>query len=478
VDEAPAGNAGQDAESLSGLLGISKLMVMHSDLGGLLEHIMEHAARVTNAERATLYVYSDTTHELTSYIAQGAEVSQIRLPLSGGIAGHVARTRQTLNLEDAYASDMFDPSWDERTGFRTRSVLCVPMLRPDGGLVGVIQVLNNKDGVFDADDETTLSLFASHAAIAIDNAKLHEDLKLVFKSAIRALAEAVDQRDPVTAGHSERVTFYAVRLGRAMGLDSDAVETLECAALLHDIGKIAIPDTILTKAARLTDEEYRVMKRHAASTREILQQFHFTGTEAGIPAIAGDHHERLDGSGYPRGLSGESLSLSAKILAVADVYDAVTSFDRAYRRALTPEEGLQLLRDEAGERLDAEVIETFSREELFNIERRRFVRIDKRFRIEYKILPRDRYGGDATPRLAQTRDISGSGLLFLGEDFIPVGFLLDVTVHVDEAEFHLLARAIRSERIEHLGKYEVAIAFLNLSTEAQDRLQEYLVDVT
>jgi hypothetical protein len=282
----------------------------------------------------------------------------------------------------------------------------------------------------------------------------------------------------VTAGHSERVTYYAVRIGRAMGLPDAQLDALECASMLHDIGKIAVPDSILSKADRLTEEEYRVIRRHAASTRDILDQFHFSGADACIPEIAGNHHERLDGSGYPNGLKAAQLSQPSRILAVADVFDAVTSFDRSYRRALSAPDGLALLRAEAGTKLDGDTVEAFERGELYNIERRRFVRIDREFQIDYKILPRDRYSVDTRGGRATTRDISGCGLRFVCDDFIPVGFLLDVNIHLAEADFHFLARTVRTEQLGHSGAYDIGITFLNLSAAAQRSLQRYLVDLS
>jgi HD-GYP domain-containing protein (c-di-GMP phosphodiesterase class II) len=462
---------------LSELLGISKLLVAESDLDELLNLIMAEATRLTCAERSSLFLRDEHTGELISFIAQKAEVREIRVPLGRGVAGQVAETGELVNLHNAYESELFDGEWDRKTGFKTECILCVPMRNAAGQVTGVVQVLNRQEGPFTEADETTLSLFASHAAIAIENLRLREDMKLAFRSGIRALAQAVDQRDPATAGHSERVTFYAVRIAEAMGLAPDEITALEYAATLHDVGKIAVPDSILAKQERLTSEEYEIVKGHANITRDILSRFHFSGANAEIPKIAAAHHERLDGSGYPDQLRDKDLPMAARILAVADVYDAVTSFDRPYRQALSPEEAIELLIGEAGITLDEQVVHTFVSQELYRIERRRFVRLDIEKSIEYRILPRDRFDAVIRGQETKTRDISGHGLRFVEKEFIPVGTYLETTVHLEDSTIELLSKVVRAERVDPAGLFEISVAFVNLTQGVEQSLQEHLVTI-
>jgi len=467
----------EDASTLSNLLGISKMMVMQSDLHQLLSLIMAEATRLTNAERSTLYLLEESGDALISYIAQKAEVTQIRLPIGSGIAGHVARTGQTVNLEDVYQSDLFDRSWDKHTGYRTRSVLCLPIRAPDGEMKGVIQVLNRKKGRFSPADESVLSLFGSHVAVSIENLRIHENLKLMFKSAISALAEAVDKRDPVTAGHSERVTFYSVKIAEAMGIDADGIAALECAATLHDIGKIGIMDKILGKPARFTDEEFEVMKQHASITHDILKKFYFTGTNKDIPRIAGDHHERIDGSGYPQGLLIQDLSLPARILAVADVYDAVTAFDRPYRSAMPTPKALELLQQSAGKDMDQDVIETFISQELYAIERRRLARIDVDLFIEYQLLHDTATSEQAPAQNGRAQNLSERGLLFVAKEFIPVGSCLHVTIHFKRQQIPLLGTVARCLKVEPSGEFAIGIALLDQPEGSLAKVEQYLVDL-
>ena len=464
-------------ETLSALLGTSKRMLSKSNLDELLGLILNEATRLTHAARSTLYLVNRDAGELISYIAQQAEVHHIQLPLGTGIAGHVADTGEAMNLPDAYDCDLFDPEWDRRTGFRTGSVLCVPMRNAAGVVTGVIQVLNCERGVFDDHDRTALSMFASHAAAVLDNLRLHEDLRLAFSSAIRALAEAVDKRDPTTAGHSERVTYFSVKIAELMGLPQEEVTALEYAATLHDIGKLGIPDSILGRPDRLSDWEFGIMRTHALLTRDILSTCYFTAANSSIPFIAGAHHERLDGSGYPDGLSAEKIPIAVRILAVADVYDAITSFDRAYRKALSPEDARQILQETDSQQFDQDVVSTFFERELNIMERRRFVRVKLGLSIEYRILPRDRFAARDQPRGGRTRDIAGKGLLFVAEEFIPVGTFLSTRVLMKEETIEVLSKVVRADRSDRLGEFDTSIAFINLSRDAQHALQEHLVEV-
>jgi putative methionine-R-sulfoxide reductase with GAF domain len=463
---------------LARMLGLSHIMVVQTDLGQLLSSIMREAARLVRAERATLYLLNQAAGELISYIAQEAEVHEIRLPVGRGVAGHVAATGRAVNLPNAYASEHFDPSWDRRTGFRTRSMLCVPMRDHAGRITGVLQALNCRAGSFSEADQSLLTLFASHAAIAIENARLHDDLKLAFRSTIRALSQAVDRRDPRTYGHSQRVTYYAVSMGQAVGLTAAEVEALECAATLHDVGKIAVSDLVLLKEGALNDEEYALMKEHARFTRDILAKCYFTGTLADVPLIAGAHHERLDGSGYPDGLRGDEIPLAARILAVADVFDALTSSDRLYRPAMNTRKALAILKTEAGTKLDREVVQTFIAKRLYEIDRRAQVRIAAGLEIEYRIMASGRSVRQPATPAGGTLDVSGGGLLFRTHDFIPVGTHLETAVHAGDQDIELVAEVVRCERSVGSTSFDVGISFYNLPEPVREKLQAHFVEMS
>jgi HD-GYP domain-containing protein (c-di-GMP phosphodiesterase class II) len=198
-----------------------------------------------------------------------------------------------------------------------------------------------------------LSIFASHAANAFQNAKMYSKLQDLNKDIIRSYARAVEAKDFYTRGHSDRVASYAVHLGIKVELTDDELERLYIGGVLHDIGKIGVPDHILNKPDKLTDDEFDVIKRHPVIGREILNQVY--SLKDIIPLVY-YHHERLDGTGYPEGLRGEEISPLVRILSVADIFEALTS-DRAYRQALPLDKVEKIMFSMAGTHLDSDLVE-------------------------------------------------------------------------------------------------------------------------
>jgi putative nucleotidyltransferase with HDIG domain len=182
-------------------------------------------------------------------------------------------------------------------------------------------------------------------------------LEDAYRSTLKALTSALETRDSETHGHSERVVTYSLRLGRECGLDSGQMKALEFGSLLHDIGKIGVPDAILRKPAKLTEEEWVLMREHPLHGQQILRGIEFLNRASRVVA---QHHEKWDGSGYPLGLSGEDIDICARIFAVADAYDAITS-DRVYRRGKSYEAAAQELEEWAGKQFDAKIVEAFHR---------------------------------------------------------------------------------------------------------------------
>lgn len=184
-----------------------------------------------------------------------------------GIAGLVAATGDTVNIPDAYDDPRFNPEPDQRTGYRTKSLLTFPMTGQNERVIGVFQVVNkNGGGEFTADDEETLSSLGASAAVAVENAQLVAEQRRLWTTLIETLAVTIDARDQQTAGHSQRVTRYAEVIGRALGLEGIELEKLRAAALLHDYGKIAVRDQFLLKPGKLDDAEFEYMKAHAEKT--------------------------------------------------------------------------------------------------------------------------------------------------------------------------------------------------------------------
>ncbi|MGE5707670.1 MAG: HD-GYP domain-containing protein, partial [Bacteroidota bacterium] len=218
---------------------------------------------------------------------------------------------------------------------------------------------------YSEEDEATLTAIAQQAAIAVECNSFREkaqsaafDLQKTFDSLIEALAISIDARHTLTGSHTQRVTLYAVQLAEAVGLDPEEVEIIRIASLLHDVGKIGIPDEILKKPGTFTDEEFAIMKKHATITREILEKICFPPAQQQIPEIAGGHHEKWNGRGYPQGLAGKEIPLGSRIIALADVYDALTS-KRDYREAMPTEQALKILEEGNGQHFDPDLAPRF-----------------------------------------------------------------------------------------------------------------------
>jgi HD-GYP domain-containing protein (c-di-GMP phosphodiesterase class II) len=205
--------------------------------------------------------------------------------------------------------------------------------------------------------------------VAIEKQNLYEENEKFFRSIVRVLAAAVDARDPVTAGHSERVAKFSVNMARALGYSGEALRLVEYCGYLHDVGKIGVPDAVLNKPGRLEPEEFEKMKSHAAQTCDILSEAYFPRGLRNTPEVAGSHHEKLDGSGYPKGLSGEEIGQVSRIMAIVDIFDALVAQDRPYKPAMPREKAFAILREDAAKgRLDGELVELFIGEKLYEID--------------------------------------------------------------------------------------------------------------
>jgi len=238
----------------------------------------------------------------------------------------------------------------------SQSFICCPIIC-EGESVGILAVdnLKTKRPLLQSDMSLLMGI-APVIGIAIHNANLLEAKFSQFSSFLKVLAASIDARDPLTAGHSEKVTEYSVEICHELKLPPAEVEMIRVAALLHDYGKIGVPDAILKKNGRLTELEYEIVKTHSYKTRDILDQVNFEGIYKQVPEVAGAHHEKVDGTGYPRGLKGKDIPLGAKIIAAADFYEAVTAM-RHYREPMQTEEAFRLLREGIGSHFDRRVVE-------------------------------------------------------------------------------------------------------------------------
>lgn len=472
-------------QKLTSILDVAKAMVSQRDLDSLLPMIIDEARRVADADRCSLFLLDRDAQVLYSKVAQGmGGTPRIRVPLGVGIAGNVARTGRAINLPDAYADPRFNRAVDLSTGYRTTSLLCVPMFNANGDVVGVIQALNKRGGPFSADDEELLLALGGQAASAVENALLHEEIQRLFEGFVKASVVAIESRDPTTAGHSERVARLTLGLATAVEQDArgpyagvrfSAEQRMEIryAALLHDFGKVGVREHVLVKANKFHPHELTMVEQrfdyarrsleaeslrrqrdrlmagespgkvlleeeavlearlreidaalelvrrcnrptvlpagisgplaelarvgfpgpdgtrhtllsetevellsipkgslspaerleiqsHVTHTYRFLTQIPWTRSLRRVPEIAAAHHEKLDGTGYPLAIPAESIGIESRMMAIADIFDALTVSDRPYKKAVAPDLALEIIEAEVKEgKLDADLFRLF-----------------------------------------------------------------------------------------------------------------------
>jgi len=338
------------------ILDVTRRLMSITDLDALLRDMATVTTQILDADRATIFIVDRDRAEIWSKVALGTGAGEIRQAVGVGIAGTVAATGETINIADAYEDPRFNPEPDHRTGYRTKTLLTFPMTGQNDRVIGVFQVVNkNGGGAFTTDDEETLSSLGASAAVAVENAQLVAEQRRLWTTLIETLAVTIDARDQQTAGHSQRVTRYAEVIARALGLQGIELEKIRAAALLHDYGKIAVRDQFLLKPGKLDQAEFEYMKAHAEKTGEFLAHLVFPQDMRDVPVIAAQHHERMDGKGYPRALPAERILLGARIVAAADVFDALTA-PRYYKPAYTLEKTLEIMDGMAGDHLDPAVV--------------------------------------------------------------------------------------------------------------------------
>lgn len=329
----------------------------------LLKLIADDVRDVLGAARCSVFLVDNETKELWTTWAHGLRGGELRVTLGRGIIGRVVETGKTLRVNDAYADARFNPAVDRSTGFRTRNILAVPLQDASGRTFGVFQVLNKRRGQdFDKEDEALVRILGSIAAAGLESARLYEDLRESYRETLYRLARMAEYRDTKdTSPHLRRIGRYSRILAESLGLTEERVEAVELASPLHDVGKVGISDAILRKPGRLTPEEFEQMKGHSRIGWEILARAK-TPLLRLAAEIALDHHERWDGRGYPRGLKGKAIPLEAQIVAVADVFDALTA-ERTYKRAWSFDASARYIGREAGRQFDPRVARAFARGE-------------------------------------------------------------------------------------------------------------------
>lgn len=319
---------------------------------------MEATTRLMKAEAGSLLLVDEEKGQLHFEVVSGdkeEDIKTISLNVGEGIAGWVAQHGKPLIVNAPEKDRRFFKGVDEKTEFKTRNIICVPVKLKEK-VIGVLEALNKEDGGrFDQEDLFLFTSLADQAAIALDNSRLYRELEEMFFQTADSLADAIEQRDPYTGGHTRRVTLYSQAVGKYLQLNPLERKWLKITSVLHDIGKIGIEDHILKKAERLSPQEFELIKRHSEIGAKIVE--HIRQLKEIIPGVK-YHHEQVNGKGYPEGLMGKDIPVLAKIVAVADTYDAMTT-DRPYRKAMEKEEAIEELKRCSGTQLDKEIVEAF-----------------------------------------------------------------------------------------------------------------------
>jgi putative nucleotidyltransferase with HDIG domain len=355
---------------LMALVEVGRLMNSSMGLNRVLEEVMDELISLMQAERGFLMLRNEQG-ELVVRIARGlahADLEKEAFALSRTIVKQVAASGEAVLTTDAQE----DPRYEKQfsiISLNLRSILCAP-LKLKNEVIGVIFVDNRaKAGLFQEKDLEMLSAFADQAAVSIDNARLFDDLQasnksleaanveleIAYEATLNGWVRALDLRDKETEGHTQRVTALTRQLAISLGVSADDLMHITRGALLHDIGKMGIPDSILLKPSGLTLEERELMKQHTVLAYEMLNPIQFLHPAIYIPYC---HHEKWDGTGYPRGLREEEIPFMARIFSIVDVWDALTS-NRPYRKPVDPAEVRQYIREQSGTYFDPRLVDAF-----------------------------------------------------------------------------------------------------------------------
>lgn len=351
-------------QDLSALHEIDMVIGSNLDLNVTLKAFLERAVPHLRVDAACVLLLDPNT-QIMEYAAglgfRSAEVRKTRERLGEGSAGVAALTRRTVSIPDIPASGkpFDDGAFVEGEDFK--AYYAVPLIAK-GNVKGVLEIFNRSPLRAEPEWENFLEALALQAAIAIDNMTLFRDLQLsnaelvlAYDTTLEGWSHALELRDKETEGHTQRVVDMTLRIARAMGMNEKELVHVRRGTLLHDIGKMSIPDSVLFKEGPLTKEEWEIMRRHPEYAFELLLPIAFLRPALDIPYC---HHEKWDGTGYPRRLKGEQIPLAARIFAVVDAWDALHS-ERRYHHAWSREEACEHIRSRAGTHFDPNVVEVF-----------------------------------------------------------------------------------------------------------------------
>lgn len=338
-------------ETIKTMAQLDKEILSTIDKHGILDTATALVNRIIPCERASVSLRDRGECRVISEWGAG-KFNGKSYSLSGCSCQSIERSRSSVYLSDISSDNC--PYHADLAALGIKSALMVPLV-VKSEVIGFLDIATMHQGILTPAHLTNAENIASQITVALENSRLYEELQQLLISTITSLASAIDAKSPWTKGHSERVTLYAIEIGKEMGLSHKEIEDLRLAGLLHDVGKIGTYDALLDKPGSFTPEEFELVKQHPRKGVDILSPI--KQLEQILPAIL-HHHERMDGKGYPEGLSGEEIPLCARILSVADSFDAMTA-DRPYRISQGKEYAVSEFKRCAGTQFDARVVEAF-----------------------------------------------------------------------------------------------------------------------
>jgi response regulator RpfG family c-di-GMP phosphodiesterase len=326
---------------------LDKLLMLMADLG----------RELIVADRCTLWLLDDSKNQLWTRVAHG--VNEIRIPAQSGLVGSAVQEGEPIIIDDAYQDQRFNQAVDKQTGYRTKSILVTPICNNEGIIIGAYQAINKLTAtqVFSQKDLEYLTLASSYSGKSLESALLNQEIEETQKEIIFRMGEIGESRSKETGNHVKRVAEYSFMLARLYGISRDEAELLKMASPMHDIGKVAIPDEILNKPDKLTDEEFDVMKSHTLIGYQLLKNSSRRLLKTAA-IVAHQHHEKWNGTGYPQGIAGEQIHIYGRITAIADVFDALAS-ERVYKKAWELDRVIQLFKQERGHHFDPVLVDLF-----------------------------------------------------------------------------------------------------------------------
>lgn len=326
---------------------LDKTLILCADMG----------RELIGADRCTVWLRDKKNQTLWAKVAHG--IDRIEIPETKGIVGYVVQNKKNLIVNDPYNDPRFNKATDKKTGYKTRNIISLPFHDSEGDIIGAYQAINKITGTgrFSEKDREHLQLASTYAGKQLEAVILQEELQKAQKEIIVTLAETGEIRSKETGQHVKRVVLFSKLLAEVAGFSRSEIDLIGNASPLHDIGKIAIPDSVLLKPGKLTAEEFVIMKRHSSIGYDVLKDNDSKYFQAAA-SIAYEHHEKWNGKGYPRGIKEKEISHYGRIVAIADVYDALTN-KRCYKDAWPLEKVYKIFEEEAGEHFDPALTKLF-----------------------------------------------------------------------------------------------------------------------